>query len=237
MKIRNIRMMLGLLVASMLTFSSCQKEEELQQPAAVPTASPETPLTENNVCGAIMFPDDIAQRRMEGMELRVQHFINGNPDLVSSGARTVITIPVVFHVVYSAPEQNISDAQLQSQIDVLNEDFSGTNADVSSVPSAFQSVVGDASIQFVLAARDPQGNATTGITRTATTYTSFSSNGSVCFASLGGHDAWPTSQYLNIWVCNKSGAAGFSTYPWSGNAATDGIIVKYTYVGRVGTFT
>ena len=231
--------MLCLLAASVLIFSSCQKEEKelLETPSAVPPVDVQTSHAEDDACGAILYENEMAQRRMQAMENRVQNYIHDNPDAVSSGARTIITIPVVFHVVYSTAEQNISDAQLQSQIDVLNEDFNAANTDVSSVPAAFQSLVGSAGFHFVLAARDPQGNATTGITRTLTTYTSFSSNGSVCFASLGGHDAWPTNQYLNIWVCNKSGAAGYSSYPWSGNAATDGILVKYTYVGRVGTFT
>jgi hypothetical protein len=237
MRIRNPRLILCLLTAAILAFSSCQKEEELIQSQSAETVSPEAGHSPHSPCDAILYENEMAQRRMDAMENRVQQFIHDNPEAVSSGARTVLTIPVVFHVVYTTTEQNISTAQLQSQIDVLNEDFNAANTDVSSVPAAFQSQIGNASIHFVLAARDPQGNATNGITRTYSTYTSFSSNGSVCFASLGGHDAWPANQYLNIWVCNKSGAAGYSAYPWSGNPSTDGIIVKYTYVGRVGTFT
>src|SRR5258706_2332839 len=234
---KNIKLMLGLFAASMLTISACQKEEELlsEGPPAIPPVSVQN--TDNGVCGALLYANNAAKSRMETMENRVRDFIKLNPDAVSASARSIITIPVVIHVVYSAAEQNLSTEQLQSQLDVLNEDFSASNADISNVPSAFQSLVGNASLHFDLAARDPSGNATTGITRTPTTVTSFSSNGSVCFTSLGGYDAWPASQYLNIWVCNKSGAAGYSSYPWSGRPAIDGIIVKYTYVGRVGTFT
>jgi hypothetical protein len=46
-------------------------------------------------------------------------------------------IPVVVHVVYKTAAQNISDAQINSQIDVLTADFRKKNSDVSSVPAAF----------------------------------------------------------------------------------------------------
>ena len=66
----------------------------------------------------------------------------------AGGERLLVTIPVVFHVVYRNATQNISDAALQSQIDILNEDFRKLNADFSSVPSAFQGVGADMEIQF-----------------------------------------------------------------------------------------
>jgi len=156
--------------------------------------------------------------------------------VLSLGLRAQVTIPVVFHVVYNTAEQNISDAKIQSQVAVLNEDFNATN-DQSNVPAVFKPLIGNADFYFVLATRDPNGNATSGITRTQTSVISFSSNGNVCFNAFGGKDAWDTKQYLNIWVCNKTGAVGYSTYPWSGNPSSDGIIVKYNYVGRTGTFT
>ena len=242
MRIRNLQLMLCL-AASMLVISSCQKEEELlsEAPPDVSYGMMKNNPDDDGLCGALPYVHDDATGTVgilqKNLEDKVQEFIAGNPDVASGTSRNMITIPVVFHVVYTTSEQNISDAQIQSQVDVLNEDFNAANADIGNVPSAFQPFIGNANLHFELAARDPAGNTTTGITRTYTTVSSFSSNGSVCFSSQGGHDAWPTSQYLNIWVCNKSGAAGFATYPWSGNSATDGIIVKYTYVGRVGTFT
>lgn len=178
--------------------------------------------------------------KKEAEQLCDSHFNLADTSKIKTGVsslrlRVQVTIPVVFHVVYGNSEQNISDAKIQSQIAVLNEDFNASN-DLSSIPSVFKSLVGNAEFNFVLAVRDPNGNATTGITRTPTTVTSFSSNGNVCFTAFGGHDAWNTKQYLNIWVCNKSGAAGYSSYPWSGNPSSDGIIVKYTYVGRLAPF-
>ncbi|MBK5286629.1 MAG: fibronectin type III domain-containing protein [Bacteroidia bacterium] len=238
MKTKNGKVFLLILSASVMTITSCQKEKELlfEGPARNPAAMQQNQTTEGDVCGAIQYADAAAKSRMEAMEQTVQTFISQNPDIMSGNSRTVINIPVVFHVVYNLAEQNISTAQLQSQIDVLNEDFSALNTDIANVPSVFQSSIGNANLHFVLALQDPGGNATTGIRRIPTTVTSFSSNGSVCYTSMGGDDAWPASQYLNIWVCNKSGAAGYSSYPWSGSPASDGIIVGYNFVGRVGTF-
>ena len=180
------------------------------------------------------------KERMDAMEVKLHEYLaqRSNMRIGSADAtNSIVTIPVVFHVIYNLAEQNISDAQLNSQIDALNKDFSATNPDISNVPSGFQLLIGNPNLQFVLAKRDPSGNATTGIIRKFSSTTSYSSDGSVCYSSNGGDDAWPAGQYLNIWVCNKSGAAGYSSYPWSGSPSTDGIIVGYNYVGTTGTFT
>src|SRR2546423_4229525 len=89
------------------------------------------------------------------------------------GRSGVTVIPVVVHVVYNGATQNISDAQIQSQIDVLNHDFRKTNADVSSTPAVFQPLAADARIEFELATTDPSGNPTNGITRTSTSASGF----------------------------------------------------------------
>ena len=77
--------------------------------------------------------------------------------------------PVVVHVVWNTAAQNISQAQIDSQIDVLNRDFRATNTDVGIVPAPFTGLVADARIEFYLATEDPDGNPTTGVTRTQTT--------------------------------------------------------------------
>ncbi|MBB4079189.1 hypothetical protein GGR28_001809 [Lewinella aquimaris] len=125
----------------------------------------------------------------------------------------VITIPVVVHVVYNTAAQNISDAQVESQIDALNELFRATNASIGSVPSAFSPQVADMQVQFALASRDPDCEPTNGITRTSTSVTSFTKSSistdplvrnPVKFAATGGKAGWPSDDYLNIWVCNLS---------------------------------
>src|SRR3954467_6704693 len=133
-----------------------------------------------------------------------------------ASARAGIThIPVVVHVVWNTPEQNISDAQIQSQIDVLNQDFRMTNPDIEQVPAVWQPIRGNARIEFFLATTDPNGNPTNGITRTQTQVTSFSQGGNpVKFAAQGGADAWPADTYLNIWVCQLgAGLLGYAQFP------------------------
>ena len=81
-------------------------------------------------------------------------------------------------------------------------------------PDAFQPVAADTEIEFCLASEDPNGNATNGITRTQTSQSSFSTNNGVKYSSSGGADAWNTSDYLNIWVCDLSGGLlGYAQFP------------------------
>jgi PKD repeat protein len=152
-----------------------------------------------------------------------------------SGQRILVTIPVVFHVVYQNATENISDAKLQSQLDVLNEDFRKLNVDFSTVPSAFQGVGADMEIQFCLATLDPTGNPTTGITRTLTTDAGFDTDDQVKYTSQGGQNAWDRNKYLNIWVCDMGAAQllGYAQFP-GGSAATDGVVLTYDAVGRIG---
>jgi hypothetical protein len=149
-----------------------------------------------------------------------------------------ITIPVVVHVVYHGTPQNIPDVQIKSQIDVLNEDYSALNADLSLVPTAFQSKVGNAAIQFCLATRKPNGDPTTGIERRYTDTIAFRiGDNYVKHTSQGGLDAWDRNKYLNIWVCNMNIYLGFTQPPGTGLAANDGTVIKYYAFGRVGTLS
>src|SRR5215204_2065315 len=105
-------------------------------------------------------------------------------------ARTGVTrIPVVVHVVHKTAAQNISDAQIQSQIDVLNRDFRKTNTDLPKIPAPFKNLAADARIEFVLADKDPSGNPSNGITRRSTTTDSFTDDDRVKHGSTGGTDA------------------------------------------------
>ena len=193
-------------------------------------------------CGTMQHLDEIRQRdpgvdnRMDVENLDIKHWISNNTSS-SKSMPNLITIPVVVHVIYKNSSQNISDAQIFSQIDILNEDFRMNNSDASSVPSAFAGAAADCEIEFCLAVRDPNGNVTTGITRTYTTTSSFSGYTSMKYSSTGGQDAWNTSDYLNIWVCNlASGLLGFATFP-GGNSSTDGVVCDYAYFGNTGTAT
>ncbi len=175
--------------------------------------------------------------RMAELEAQTRAYIETQPYQPQQRTNNVITIPVVVHIVYRTSAENISNAQVQSQIDVLNEDFRRLNTDAANTPSLFQSVAADVEIQFCLATRDPSGNPTSGITRTQTTKSSFSVyTDDVKYSSQGGQDAWPTDQYLNIWVCNLGGnILGYAQFPNGGPAATDGVVIDYRYFGRGGS--
>jgi hypothetical protein len=155
----------------------------------------------------------------------------------AAAAPRVRTILVVVHVVYKTAKQNLSDAQIKSQIDVLNEDYRKMNADASNVPAVFQPLHADCNIQFKLATKDIFGNKSTGITRTRTNKSSFSYNDTVKSSKSGGADPWPARRYLNIWVCNLGGGLlGYAQFP-GGPSATDGVVILHTAFGDTGTAT
>ncbi|MBC2843792.1 M43 family zinc metalloprotease [Winogradskyella flava] len=146
----------------------------------------------------------------------------------------IITIPVVVHVLYRNNTENISEAQIQSQMDVLNEDFRRTNPDADNTWSQ----AADSQIQFCMASVDPNGNATTGITRKSTTRQDWGTSDDMKRSSQGGVDPWDTSQYLNMWIVPRMTSGGrtilgYAQFP-GGSAATDGVVMAYNYFGRVG---
>lgn len=174
-------------------------------------------------------------KNMEEIERQVQEYIRNNGH--GTGQRAIITIPTVFHIVYRTTSENISDAQVQTQMDVLNADFKALNTDLSLTPSLFTGVIGNPEIEFCLATQDPAGNATTGINRKSTTVTSWGTNDNVKRTSQGGVDPWNAANYLNIWVCNIGGGIlGYAQFP-GGPAATDGVVLDYRYTGTIGTAT
>lgn len=155
----------------------------------------------------------------------------------------VITIPVVVHVLHRRADEDISTDQVLSQIDVLNADFRLRNADRSAIPLPFGPLAGDAMVEFALARRAPDGNPTTGITRTRSTAAGFPYDGSpgasqrldelVKFAPTG-VPAWPREDYLNLWVCPlEDGLLGYSQFP-GGAPATDGVVIRTDAFGKVG---
>lgn len=144
----------------------------------------------------------------------------------------VITIPVVFHVVYYTASENISDEQILSQLEILNNDFRRLNADTINTPSYFQPYAADTRIEFCLASIDPNGDPTTGITRTQTSKTSFSYiKDEVKSSSTGGVSNWDPKQYLNVWICNISNdVLGYATFPGA-PLNKDGVVIHYNAVG------
>jgi hypothetical protein len=151
----------------------------------------------------------------------------------------LVRIPIVVHVLYRTEAENIPEAQVRSQVDVLNRDFRKANTDLATTPQAFATLAADARIEFGLAVRDPDGLPTSGITRTRTAVTAF--DGTIdemdraIKAASGGARAWPADAYLNLWVCSLGGGLlGYAQFP-GGPAQTDGVVILNTALGNVGT--
>lgn len=182
--------------------------------------------------------------------------------------RPIITIPVVVHVIHNGEAigagTNIADAQIQSQIDVLNEDFRRLNADILSVPAVFRGASADPLIQFCLAQQDSNGIITTGIDRTVgpttSQYTALGVpsdlqciNKFTLETIIKPSTIWDRDKYLNFWVvdlrqlpptingettnelgCNHQSKT-LGYAQFPGLAAnTDGVVIRYNVFGRVG---
>jgi hypothetical protein len=166
--------------------------------------------------------DPTMANRREAIEQLTARF-QQNPSAYKLLANGTIQIPVVVNVVYKTTVQNISDAQIATQIAVLNADYAGTNPDNVNVPSVFQSVkAGNTGITFVLDQ----------VRRFKTTKTSFSySNDGVKKASGGGIAPLSPTTKLNMWSCNMAdGTLGYAQFP-GGSSATDGVVMLYSAFG------
>ncbi|TGE24296.1 T9SS type A sorting domain-containing protein [Hymenobacter aquaticus] len=143
-------------------------------------------------------------------------------------AQPDVTVPVVVHVIHTGGANNISDAQVQDAIRILNEDYSKTNPDTADVIAAFRPRYANIGFRFRLARRDPNGNCTTGITRTFSTQTSIGDD------KVKNLITWDQDRYLNIWVCDAAnGAGGYAYLPCSGGAA-DGIVIRNQQFASIG---
>ncbi|CAN5232854.1 hypothetical protein BH09BAC3_BH09BAC3_21180 [soil metagenome] len=159
-------------------------------------------------------------------------------------------IPVVIHIIHKGEGigsgVNISDAQVLSQIQVLNDDFKRMNSDAVNTPAEFLPFAGSIDIEFILAAQDPDGASTTGITRTTGTRSTWELANNNELKSLS---YWPAENYLNIWVTdlsNSSGLIGYAQLPLSSQVSglenssqdrlTDGVVIDYLSFGKGSQF-
>jgi hypothetical protein len=151
---------------------------------------------------------------------------------------TVITIPVVVHIVYRSGNtvENITDEQIMSQLDVLNQDYRRLNADYKITPSVFMPFSADCGLEFKLAKRTPGGKSTNGILRYPTDRkVTWGKSDEVKMPEKGGVAPWDASKYLNLYVCAIGGGVlGYSSMPGS-LAAFDGVVIDYRYFGTIGT--
>jgi hypothetical protein len=173
----------------------------------------------NDLLVAQLAADPTLRSRREALESFTRDVIaNGT---VNNLKATTITIPVVVNVVYNTTAENISTEQIQSQIDVLNEDFNKQNRDVRGVPSIYKAVIGDVGIHFVLSS----------VERRQTNKKTWISD-AVKYTQLGGIDATDPEHKLNIWACNLGkNLLGYAYYPGTVPAPIDGVVILYSAFG------
>ncbi len=180
-----------------------------------------------DVLDAQLAADPKLRDRLENIEEHTRAFIESG----RINEMGQLVIPVVVNVIYRTSQENISATQIQSQIDVLNEDFNAANSDLSSTPSIFTGAVADYGIQFELVA----------INRKYSNKRSWSTNDDMKRSSRGGVNPTSPATHLNIWVVNsiKSGRntiLGYAQFP-GGSAATDGVVCGYNFFGRTGVLS
>jgi Pregnancy-associated plasma protein-A/Secretion system C-terminal sorting domain len=171
------------------------------------------------------------RENMEAVNERVTRLM-ANPQLQARNAE--VTIPVVVHIVYHASGENISDAQVTSQIEAMTKDFNKENSDITKTPAVFQNLVANCGIRFRLAQRDEQGNSTSGIMRHYSSQLTWGVSEDIKMPTKGGFAPWNSAKYLNIWVCNMGGRSiGFASFPGM-PAEYDGVVIDYRTFGTIG---
>ena len=200
-------------VALVMLFS-CQNETTELTPEA--SAIAKRGCASQDVLEAQLKADPTLALRMNEIEAFTQKaMLNGR--LVNGK----IVIPVVVNVLYNTAAENISLTQIQSQIDVLNKDFTATNADFSTTPAEFAGVAANVDITFVLEQ----------VIRKSTTKTSWGTRDAMKQTKRGGIDPTSPSNTLNMWACTIGGGIlGYAQFP-GGSLATDGVVIDSNYFG------
>lgn len=177
-----------------------------------------------------------ARKQLEdATSLSVENFYKKGKNNSHSSSRTGIkTIPVVFHIIHYGEAvgkgRNISDAQILSQLQVLNEDFRKLNANALTIPAVFQPFAADCEVEFCLALQDAQGNPALGINRVNGGRSGFDYNQ---MEALKPTLAWDPNKFLNIYVADiTSIALGYSTFPALPLSLNDGVVCDYRTIGR-----
>lgn len=207
-------------VAALLLFSCQNDQAESSDVNANADASARRTCATQEVFDAQLEADPTLAIRMNEIEaftsknLLTGRLVNGK-----------IEIPVVVNVLYRTAAENISDARIQSQIDVLNKDFNALNSDYNSVPALFSGVKANVGITFVLDQ----------IIRKSTTKTSWGTNDAVKKVAQGGLAPTSPTTKLNLWSCTIGGGIlGYAQFP-GGASATDGVVIDSKYLGLAGS--
>jgi hypothetical protein len=224
-----MRKLLSAFILGVLLFTACKKSDtpDIENPG---DQMPEVDVTSRR-CAAYevlaeqLKADPSLQERMDAIESFTKRYEEGGIQMHTIQPNGSLLIPVVVNVLYKTAAENISDAQIQSQIDVLNEDFGATNSDYF-LTTTYNSVKsGDTRIKYVLDQ----------VIRKSTTKSRWSTNDAMKKSNKGGIDPTSPTSKLNVWVCNLGGGIlGYAQFP-GGATSTDGIVCDNNAFGRVGT--
>ena len=184
-----------------------------------------------------MANDPVYKAQRDASELKIENWIANHPKYKS---KSIVTIPVVVHVIYNAVAEKLSDSRVFEQLKATNTDWAGNST--HSMNAFADSLKANTGVQFCLATIDPSGNSTTGIDYKQTTVISFNITGSAAScsgypercSSTGGSDAWDVTKYLNIWVCNAGNLCGISEYPPIIINNYYGTTINYMFFGHTG---
>lgn len=197
-------------------------------------------LAQENWCGF----DHLHQQEMDqnpASRQAVEEYLNqvhqGAALNRSSRAGEKVIVPTVVHVTYSDCDADISLAQIQDALRVLNDDYNRLNPDTNLTRSEFMPYAASTTVEFRLAQIDPNGNPTEGINHIQTNLSVNASN------NIKSVEYWPSNKYFNIWVVesiqNFTGGAGtilgYAQFPNSGNWSTYGIVIRNDAMGTIGT--
>ena len=224
-----MRKILLLLSAAILLIAACNKSSRNDD--ASPISEEDGFTATERKCGADeilqeqLKTDAALRERMDQIEAFTQRYIQ-NPDLQKL-VNGKIQIPVVVNILYKTSAENISAAQIQSQINVLNKDFSATNSDYNKTSTYSSVKSGDIGIEFVLDQ----------VITKSTTKRNWQLNDAMKKNSQGGISPTSPTTKLNVWVCNlSSGYLGYAQFP-GGSSATDGIVIDNNAFGTTGSAT
>jgi hypothetical protein len=197
-------------------------------------------------CGTVVYSNSLKDRKLVREDAQeFEQWLNGKMEGAHSRVNTassLLRIPVVIHVVHNGEAvgvgTNISEAQILSQIKVLNHDFKRLNRDTLKTPTEFSAIAGGLNIEFVLAKQSPEGVSTNGIIRVRGTKSQWTINDNGALKALS---YWPAEDYLNIWVTDISSTIlGYAQFPVSDlpgledaedNRLTDGVVLDYRIIG------
>lgn len=220
------KLLFGILVLGLV--SSCNNDNLSNQPEDSSKAPESSDLFKRGCASEEVRQEALKnnaqlRQKYEALEANTEKYMN-DVKLGKVLPDGTVEIPVIVNVLYRTAAENISDAQIQSQITTLNADFSATNSDINKIPTEFASVAaGNTGIKFRLVQ----------VNRKSTTVRSWRTNDAMKKTSSKGLDATDPTHYFNIWVVGDMGSIlGYATFPESAGLWNDGVVIASKYFGN-----